>query len=273
VRPSIGGPAGRRSLALQLAVRVVVSLAVVALGAVLVACGKGGRPTSSVGSVTGASAGAAAPAKPGHPLTHAQTSAFAHAVNLTRADVPGFSISPREHQHETAGERALEKRLTRCAGGLGSLGGSSGEQSSPNFTRRGSAISQSVSSSVNFAPTDALAKRELGLLRSAHTRVCLSAYLDVLFKGKRFGGAAIRRVSITQGTPPAAGTAGGFGWRITAAIAVRGVAVPFYLDILGFVDGRAQVTLLSTGLLVPFPAAAQEELFGRLLSRARAHPL
>jgi hypothetical protein len=26
-------------------------------------------------------------------------------------------------------------------------------------------------------------------------------------------------------------------------------------------------------LLVPFPAAAQEELFGRLLSRARAHPL
>jgi len=49
--------------------------------------------------------------------------------------------------------------------------------------------------------------------------------------------------------------------------------LPIYLDYLGFVDGPAEVTLLSSGLLRPFPAAIQQRLFALLLSRAKAHRL
>jgi hypothetical protein len=46
-----------------------------------------------------------------------------------------------------------------------------------------------------------------------------------------------------------------------------------YLDILGFVYGPARVTLFSSGILRPFPAAVQQGLFSLLLARARAHHL
>jgi hypothetical protein len=43
------------------------------------------------------------------------------------------------------------------------------------------------------------------------------------------------------------------------------------LDFLGFVDGPSQITLVSSGLLQPFPAAVQQHLFALLLARARTH--
>ena len=250
---------------------VLAALAAVVLAA---GCGKGGHVVSTTSTAGRASTGTStAPASPseGRPLTAAQAGAFARAVNLTSEDVPGFTSSSKERHAETPAEEALQRRLQRCAGG----GGTSGQptRSSQDFTRRGNVLAQTVSSAVSFAPTAAQAAADLKLLRSAHTRQCLASYLDLLFKSKRFGGAAIRRVAIAQGTPPAPGTAGGFAWRVTAAIAVRGVSVPFYLDILGFVYGPAEVTLQSTGVLVPFPAGAQEQLFSLLLQRARAHPL
>ena len=49
--------------------------------------------------------------------------------------------------------------------------------------------------------------------------------------------------------------------------------MPFYLDILGFLYGPSEVTLRSSSLLRPFPAAAEEQLFRLLLARAVSHPL
>jgi hypothetical protein len=80
-------------------------------------------------------------------------------------------------------------------------------------------------------------------------------------------------VTIQSGTPPAPGTSGGFGWRVTASFEVRGIKLPIYLDFLGFVEGPSEVTLLSSGLLRPFPAAVQQHLFALLLARAKAHRL
>jgi hypothetical protein len=54
---------------------------------------------------------------------------------------------------------------------------------------------------------------------------------------------------------------------------VRGIKLPIYLDFLGFVEGPSEVTLLSSGLLRPFPAAVQQHLFALLLARAKAHRL
>ena len=46
--------------------------------------------------------------------------------------------------------------------------------------------------------------------------------------------------------------------------------MPVYLDVLGFIYGTAEVRLLSTGLVSPFPAGAQERLYRELVTRARA---
>ena len=76
-----------------------------------------------------------------------------------------------------------------------------------------------------------------------------------------------------EGTPPAPGTSGSVGLRISTSITVRGVRIPYYLDILGFVYGPADVALFSSGLPVPLPAADEQQLFLSLLARARARRL
>jgi hypothetical protein len=56
---------------------------------------------------------------------------------------------------------------------------------------------------------------------------------------------------------------------VTVPLAVHNLRVAFYLDILGFVDRSARVTLFSSGALRPFPAAIQQQLFSLLLNRAK----
>lgn len=83
----------------------------------------------------------------------------------------------------------------------------------------------------------------------------------------------VGRVSIASGTPPAPGTAGGFGWRISTTIVGHRIAIPFYMDVLGFVYGPSEVALLTFGLPRPFPAAIEQRLFTLLVERAKARGL
>lgn len=80
----------------------------------------------------------------------------------------------------------------------------------------------------------------------------------------------MNHVSISLGVPPSFGTTGSFAWRIAVTFSVRSIRLPFYLDVLGFVYGPAQVMLFSSGFPVPFPAAGQEHLFSLLVARAKA---
>ena len=130
-----------------------------------------------------------------------------------------------------------------------------------------------MSSEVAVAPTPALATRELAAIRGARARECFSHYLDLLLEGQRNRGAHLRPVSIASGTPPAPGASGSFGWRITATLTVGRVPLSLYVDILGFILGPARVTLVSSGVLRPFPAAVQQRLYELLLARARARAL
>jgi hypothetical protein len=147
------------------------------------------------------------------------------------------------------------------------------EVSSKNFELKRDVLQLGVSSEVDVAPSSAQAAQNLAAIRSAHVRNCFSRYLEQLFKGPQFAGGSVSPVSIQSGTPPAPGTTGSYGWRAIAAFTVQGVRVQVYLDMLGFVDGPAQVTLFSSGVLRPFPAAVQERLFSLLLVRAKAHRL
>jgi hypothetical protein len=254
--------------------RTFILPVLVLAGAPLASCGKGsvtvtsgqirsgsGRPGSSSTSPAGPPSGQA--------TTRRRAVAFARAVNLTSADVPGFTASEK-HSSSSRSEKQLERQMLRCAG----IGGSSKpvfEQSSRSFRLKHQIIDLSVSSEVAVESSAAQAQKGLSAIRSAHVRGCFSHYLQQIFSSQKVTGAHPGPVSIQAGTPPAPGMGGSFGWRVTATFIVHGIKVPIYLDFLGFVDGPSQVTLLSSGLLQPFPAAAQQHLFSLLLSRARSH--
>ena len=266
---------------------LLLLLLIVALA--LASCGKGGRASSQTatsaaapsakaggsGSAAGGSEGKAGGGKAGGGSSSRDGAlAFARAVNLTQADVPGFSPKQKE-ESSSPREKKLEKDVQRCVGVSGVLTkaekSSVIEQSSKNFELKHEIVDLSVSSSVSVQPSAEEARRALEAIRNARVRSCFSHYLQLLFSSLTVKGATPGPVTIQSGDPPAPGTAGGFGWRITASFIVHGIKVPVYLDFLGFVDGPAEVTLLSSGLIRPFPATIQQHLFTTLLSRAKAH--
>jgi hypothetical protein len=253
--------------------RVAVALlapALVLASLALAACGKGGATTTIV-TTHSAGTGARPPAGGANAPSVQRARAFARAVNLTADDVPGFKPNERHSEH-TRAERRLEREMLSCAGLAGAKQAVL-EEGSKSFQLKQGVIDLSVSSEVTVEPNPRTALSALAAIRSAHVRGCFSRYLERAFRAEHVSGATVGPVTIQAGTPPAPGTSGGFGWRVTASFGVRRIRVPLYLDILGFVDGPSEVTLLSSSVLRPFPAEAQQHLFALLLARARAHPL
>jgi hypothetical protein len=258
------------------------AIALIAIAGLLVACGSGGRKAATGGHTTAGehAGGRGSPAGAATPMTRSQAIVFARAVNLTAADVPGFNAKAKhEHKSRTASEKSLERELQRCTGVGGELSAHSGlaEVSSKDFELEHNALQLSVSSEVSVARTAAIAAGELAAIRSGRVQRCLSHYLDLLLKyqllkeQKSHALASSISVSVVGGTPPAPGATGSFGWQVSATIAAHGVKLPiYYVDILGFVYGSAEVTLTSSGALKPFPAAIQEHLYWLLLNRAKA---
>ncbi len=262
-----------------LTMRVLAPLVALLLaGATLAACGK-----SSLSGTTVAVSSSSTTAKPASPgarkatprggaVTHASALAYARAVNLMAADVPGFTPT-EHHEHSSASQRRLERQMLQCTGVAGTTKGVL-EESSKSFELKRGVVDLSVSSEVSVQASAAQAERVREAVASSHVRGCFSRYLEQLFKSEKLpAGASAGPVTIQSGTPPAPGAGGGFGWRVTASFDVRGVKLPLYFDILGFVDGPSEVTLMSSGVLRPFPAEAEQHLFTLLLARSEAHAL
>jgi hypothetical protein len=265
--------------------RTLILIALVLSSTAILACGKSNPVATQSSSARVASSGSsappsttstapkspAAPAESGSSPAKQRALAFARAVNLTASDVPGFSPGAREGK-SSANEKRLEHQLTQCTGLAGSRKAVL-EAGSQDFRLKHQIVDLSVSSEVSVQSSAAQAQQGLATIRSPHIRSCFSRYLTQLFDGEQVKGAKAGPVTVQSGTPPAPGTSGGFGLRVTATFIVRGIKVPVYLDFLGFVDGASEVTLTSSGLLQPFPASIQQHLFALLLARAKAHPL
>jgi hypothetical protein len=232
--------------------------------------GCGGHSAPRTTNSTRTSGAATAPKQGASSAGRTRALTFAHAVNLRASDVPGLRVAHRQPKHATS-DRETERQLDRC------VGISSADQlveaGSPDFEHAGGISQFDVSSNVSVSRSAAIARRELSQLRSAHAKACLKHYLGLLLRGPSFRGALIGPVSVQEGTPPAAGADGSVGMRISTSITVRSIPIPFYLDILGFVYGPAEISLMSTGVPIPFPAATQQRLFLALLARAKARRL
>jgi hypothetical protein len=192
-------------------------------------------------------------------------------VNLTGSDVPGFAAT-RRSEAESPAEKRLRSRLRTCVGPVRISAGLINAQS-PAFKLKRGILDFSVSSEVSVARTAASAAAELATIRQPRVRKCFSRYLDLLLAGQRRSTAKLSPVSIEGGTPPATGANGSFGWRVIARFTVQNVRLGLYVDILGFVVGPSRVTLVSSGLLRPFPAVVQQRLFSLLLARATSRAL
>jgi hypothetical protein len=248
--------------------RPTAAIPVLVVSAVLLAGCGGGHAAAKTTRSTASTASTGSTASTSSTAT-AQARAFASAVNLKATDVLGFHVST-EHEHQGAAEKRLEPELLRCVGGAGA-NRPPVEASSQAFERGASILTESVSSQVTVARTPALAAKELAAIHSGHLQGCLSHYFNQLLKSQNLHGASVGPVSTKQGSPPAPGADGSFGLRFTETLTLRGVRIPFYIDILGFVKGQAEVSLFTFGVPRPFPAALEERLFLLLLSRAKAH--
>jgi hypothetical protein len=258
-------------------------LTLLATAGLLSSCGKG-QPSASTRTVTvrattrssGGSSKAPSGGSTQERTARGRALAFARAVNLRAGDLPGFQSAPRESERSTPTQKRQNRELQHCVGaGLGSGAGPDplAELSSESFQRKASIAQVSVSSSVTVHRSGASAHKELEAIQNPHTHTCFTHYFEGLFTGPAYKGATIGHVSLESGTPPAPGTSGSFGWRLRASLEVHSVHIPFDFDILGFFYGQSEVTLMSTGVAVPFPAATEQQLFLLLLSRAKAQHL
>src|SRR5207248_2787546 len=152
-----------------------------------------------------------------------------------------------EREHETATEKRFERELLSCAAARRFPKHGLVEASSPKFERERGIESSSVQSNVTLAQSATLAHEELEALKGRRGATCLTRFLGRLLKSKAPPGATLGRVDVAQGAPPAGGTSGSFGLRISSALNVSHVRVPVYFDLLGFADGPVEVLLQTTG--------------------------
>ena len=238
--------------------RLAPTLALLAATGLVCGCGK------QAGSTSSASKPSAGSSQQGR----ARAQAYTQAVNLTAADVPGFSVSDSNKAAETPAEKHFKRKLEECVHPVSSK--PVAEASSHEFAREVGLVHQSVQSEVTVAQSSEVAARELAVIRSRRTRSCVLRYFTLLVKSQPHPGGSFGHVSLVQRTPPAPGTDGSFAWRISVAITVRRVTVPLYFDIFSFVVDANEVSLFASGLPIPFPPGAEAQLFSLLLERAKA---
>jgi len=238
------------------------------VGLIVTACGSSGHGAKHVAASRAWRDGAPTSlADAERPPSPGQANAFARTVSLHHDDVPGFGVSSN-HQHQTAAEERLEDELGRCLEPSGSER-PLGEARSPEFERNSNGVEESVESDVSVARTPALAARELAEARNRKSQACLVYHVAGLLRTQPSRGATISPISVFDGIPRGLGSAGSFGLRITATVAVQNEREPVYVDFLGFVYGRAEVSLLASGVPRPILAATEERLLRLLLARAK----
>jgi hypothetical protein len=200
--------------------------------------------------------------------TKARARAFAAAVNLTAADLPGFTGSVA---HSTPADKSRGVTLARCAGGVDPRRALVNIDSR-NFKAMGSGgiAAEEVGSNVGVLPSSALAARDLAAVRSARGRRCLAAAVNQLLHAMNAKGVSYGRAVLSTLPHPAPGADGSFGLRIKVTSDVHGLRIPFWVDEFGVRVGPAEVSLNALGVLHPFAAADEQRLFALLVARATA---
>ena len=218
----------------------------------------------------------------------AQALAYADAINLRAADVPGLEEGRRPAKRQTAAG-PFGRQLDRCESAAARAGLVIGI-SSPRFDHLSSLPLQGVGSGVYFFKSEALAHQYLAAPNTAGFAACLETVVSNEPKTVTCEGSKVAQpmssdphlstlpaslplftVSPRTSTSPGSGVRT-YGLQLTAhpACGRRGGSEN-YEDFLSFVMGDAVITLNAFSQAHPLPAASERRLIALLYSRAEAH--
>lgn len=233
--------------------------------------GAAGGLAAGCGGSSGASAASATP-QTSAPITRAQATAYAHAVNLRAADVPEMSTSLPEGAAPAPKRSAFE--LARCYGGV-SPARRIIKVHSPAFLAGHAVQSQLVESRVEVWPTPGLAARNNAAYLSSRGRACFLRSLEALHKKlnkQRAGQLQFGPSRVATVANPLSGVSRSF-LRTIVESRLRGgqIRLHIYHDIFTFISGAAEIELEAIGFTRPLPSATEERLLLLLLSRAKAN--
>jgi hypothetical protein len=245
-------------------------LVLVFTGAALAGCGGGGGSSAAGHPATGhAGVGQRSvsrnpsPAVAG-PAAKAQAIAFAHAVNLTAADLSGFTGSPaKEDSLQSEAESAA---LLRCAGVA--EWHPVAEVASPRF-ESGPEHEEQVMSTVTVMPTAALAEKDDAAIRSGRGEACIEKEIrQGLTRGH--GSAYVSVSKVEEGSLEGPDVPGSFEFETSTDITVgEGGSAGAYMDLLGFTEGPVEVLLTVGDTSQPINPEAGQHLISLLFKRAQ----
>ncbi len=243
--------------------RAATLAALLLASAGVTACGASKSTAGAAAKTASTGAAGAAGATP-KPLSDSQAAAFARAVNLTAADLPGWTETAAAKVKRSRGPS--DHRLRAC---LGVASAQVPEYKSARFSRRNGAAGEDVKSSIEIVASPSEAAAEAARLRSARAISCLRQVAPALEGSTtvHFGHFVISRL------PAPAAAKGSYALRVTTAVSRTGssLSLPVYIDEYGVAAGRAELGVNAIGLSHPVPAATAEALLAKLAQRAATH--
>jgi len=125
---------------------------------------------------------------------------------------------------------------------------------------------------VAVMPTAALAARDLAAIRSKRGEACLEKALSKDISEGSGGQTPYVSVSKAEDPLKASGVDGSFEYKMSTDVSEEdGSSYGNYLDIFGFVEGSAEVTLTAGGSSGPVAPETEQHLLSILFKRARAN--
>ncbi|MDQ6810769.1 MAG: hypothetical protein M3Z95_02575 [Actinomycetota bacterium] len=244
--------------------RLARSAALIAIGGLLCGCG-------STEGTAGNPASGATRGRSQSPLSTAQATASARAINLTASDIAEATVSRWKPTPLPAGERA---ELAHCQA-LAAQGRELIAERSPRFVRGKDLESEEISSFVAIMPDAGPLAGELGSLGSQAVRACLSLALNRHYAVPRCGCAQVGKFTASSLHVVLPGARAPIGIRIASSLTFHAneITVPIYADLLAFGSGRAKIGLIAFSVTQPEPPVTEDQLLTLLLARARANPL
>ena len=246
------------------------------VGLVLVvttACGgDGGGDASAPGA--GSSASTAPSSSPSSlvpsPVAPASAQTAAGKINLTAADLPGYTATP-------ADEKVAESDAAQAAADV-CVGVSPAEPvakfASDDFAKGPDLPSVQLATTVSFAVEAATTKADLAAFSSDKTTTCLATFAaDVSKTIGEDSGITFGTPEVTKLTPTATGVDGAFGYSVSTSATAQGKTFPFTIEILGAGKGRTRLTLTAIAVGGSVPAAERDALFTTLVQRTSANAL
>lgn len=200
-------------------------------------------------------------------LTAARAAAFARAVQLTSADVPGAHDTPR-----SSTPSAREREAARCGGrSAPTIGGGR----SPELERGHGLERETIASSVEVLHDARSVERDLAYAQTTGGLHCYEHVLARSLQSEADPNIKLLGVRVAPLQIPVAGAGRAEGIRILARVGVpgAGVVVRLFVDALTLPYGPAELDFFGTSFVQPVAGRTEQELLSLLHQRAAAHRL